>query len=375
MTYAPTKPLDIPPYQVQPLIESVIESYGYNTSEGISTVDVKCAQALGSEIYVGCSNGELLRFALEANTPDQILITSTDRQIHFYTLPSLDPVPSNVIKPIRNVVTFAVDQQHILRPAPPLTDPPIQADPIEFCVIKRSSIMLYSLQERLFFEKDIPLPNGAFFAKRSGRRLCIADREFYSMVDLDAPSQTPLMPISQAPPDLGGPRIRPVIVVVAENEFLILSWNGASTMGLFINGDCDPVRGTLEWPSHPIAVCLDYPYITTLLPNQTIEIHNVETQTIAQVIAAPPLPSPSASPSEFLAQERRTITVSLNGFLVPSQEQSEKLRLKKVKFMQGRTKFVGREEKKDAAQVDQDVERLEGDAEHGQELEIPPFET
>jgi hypothetical protein len=36
---------------------------------------------------------------------------------------------------------------------------------------------------------------------------------------------------------------------------LILSWTGASTLGLFITGDGDPVRGTLEWPSHPEAVC------------------------------------------------------------------------------------------------------------------------
>lgn len=74
------------------------------------------------------------------------------------------------------------------------------------------------------------------------------------MVDLDQAIQTPVMPINQAG-DSGGPRIRPVITVIAENEFLILSWNGASTMGLFITGDGDPVRGTLEWPSHPIALC------------------------------------------------------------------------------------------------------------------------
>lgn len=67
-----SKPLEVPPYQVQPLLATVIESYGtaisnafevssnvssrtqllfwigYNTSEdGLPTVEVKCAQALG----------------------------------------------------------------------------------------------------------------------------------------------------------------------------------------------------------------------------------------------------------------------------------------------------------------------------------------
>ena len=39
-----------------------------------------------------------------------------------------------------------------------------------------------------------------------------------------------------------------MIVVVAE-EFLILCWAGAGTMGVFINV---PVRGILQWPSHPL---------------------------------------------------------------------------------------------------------------------------
>ena len=103
--------------------------------------------------------------------------------------------------------------------------------------------------------QEIPLPDGAFLAKRTGKYLCVANREVYGMVNLSTPSYTPVIPISQVPPGSGGPRIRPFISVVNENEFLVLSWNGASTMGLFITGDADPVRGTLEWPNHPLSVC------------------------------------------------------------------------------------------------------------------------
>lgn len=78
--------------------------------------------------------------------------TPVDHQVYIYTLPSLDQIPPTVIKPIRNVVAIAVDEQHIRR-TPPL-DPAHPADPIDLCVIKRNAIALYSLfKERLFFQK------------------------------------------------------------------------------------------------------------------------------------------------------------------------------------------------------------------------------
>ncbi|KII87649.1 hypothetical protein PLICRDRAFT_92587 [Plicaturopsis crispa FD-325 SS-3] len=352
MTYAPTNPVDVPPYQLQPLIASVKEGPFYepsgrpssraSTPTAVPRV-VCCAQALGSEIYIGCSNGELLRFALQADDPntietysllsrqslpvekpiDEIVLAPSisralilcDHQIHFYTLPSLDPVHS--IKPIRNVITFAVNDQHLRRSAPSLTGPPQKIEPIEFCVIKRGNIALYSLADRLFYQKEVPLPQVVSLARRTGRYLCVADAEFYNVVDLEAASLVPLLPLSQAPDT----KVKPSITVVSENEFLILSWTGASTLGVFITGDGDPVRGTLEWPSHPLAVCLDYPYITTLLPNNTIEIHSIETQAIAQVISAPSLPS------------RLALSASPNGYFVPSQQRSEKMRLTPVRLL------------------------------------------
>lgn len=63
MAYAPTNPLDIPPYQMQSLVS------GINND---ANIQVRCAQALGSEIYVGCSNGDLLRFALQADDPSKV---------------------------------------------------------------------------------------------------------------------------------------------------------------------------------------------------------------------------------------------------------------------------------------------------------------
>jgi vacuolar protein sorting-associated protein 3 len=80
------------------------------------------------------------------------------------------------------------------------------------------------------------------------------------MIDLETASLFPLLPISQAPAEQPSteapqaPAVKPFIIVISESEFLILSWTGASTLGLFITGEGDPIRGTLEWSSHPISV-------------------------------------------------------------------------------------------------------------------------
>ena len=108
--------------------------------------------------------------------------------------------------------------------------------------------------------KDIPLPGRIRLAKRSGRFLCIADDENYNMIDLETASFLPLLPVSQAPPEEPSPgapqtpAVKPFILVISDSEFLILSWTGASTLGLFITGEGEPVRGTLEWAQHPISV-------------------------------------------------------------------------------------------------------------------------
>jgi len=81
------------------------------------------------------------------------------------------------------------------------------------------------------------------------------------------------------------------------------------------------------------AAALDYPYITALLPNQTIEVHNIETQVITQVLPAPP---------DDATEQRRALVTSVGGFLVPSRARSEKLRPVQVKLLRERVHPGGR---------------------------------
>ena len=64
----------------------------------------------GSEIYVGCSNGELLRFTLQADDPYKVCVLSTRRwrvglifhQIESYSLLSRQSMPNE--KPVDEIV-------------------------------------------------------------------------------------------------------------------------------------------------------------------------------------------------------------------------------------------------------------------------------
>jgi len=172
-------------------------------------------------------------------------------------------------------VTFAVDEQQARRPVPTSNATlgySTEAGPVDVCAIKRAGIAMFSYKDRLFYARvskqtshlvfslmevqEIPLPQGmnAVLARRTGRYLCFADHENYNIIDLDEAQLFPVLPISQAPRQ-DGMQIKPHITVISENEFLILSWTGASTMGLFITGNGDPVRGTLEWDSYPLGIC------------------------------------------------------------------------------------------------------------------------
>lgn len=332
---------DIPPFQFQSLISGFVADNGAGSRNNLR---ITCAQALASEIYVGCSNGELVRFAPQTHGPNILesytilsrysitqgkpidnivilpslfrLLVQSDRQIHFFTLPSLDPITN--IKPIRNVLTFAVDHRHLQRP------PIIINESVEFSVIKRSGIAMFSLRnDKLSYQKEIPLPSDsppALACKRAGHVLCYADNDFYNMVDLNQASLLQLLPLCQSTEDTPF-EIKPIIEAVGENELLILSWTGTSALGVFITGDGDPVRGTLEWSGYPKAVCLNYPYVTSLLPDETIEVHSIETQSILQTIKSP---TSSAGHVSLIA--------SLYEHLAPSTEKSKKMRKIKIKL-------------------------------------------
>jgi len=90
-----------------------------------------------------------------------------------------------------------------------------------------------------------------------GTSLCAAipSTNTYSLIDLGDMSLTEVLPVSQVEPtELDWTPNANVVVIPGENEFLVTSYTGSSTIGVFLNGQGDPVRGTIEWSHHPIAI-------------------------------------------------------------------------------------------------------------------------
>lgn len=114
---------------------------------------------------------------------------------------------------------------------------------------------------------ELPLRTTAILGVLRRSFLCIADSVNYSIVDLNEKTLVPLLPISQDPPDDepadgDAPRTeakpksyqKPSIMPVEEDEFLVASHTGHTTLGLFIRENGEPTRGTLEWASNPKSI-------------------------------------------------------------------------------------------------------------------------
>ncbi|CAG8825158.1 27250_t:CDS:2, partial [Racocetra persica] len=101
------------------------------------------------------------------------------------------------------------------------------------------------------------------------------DHHQYKVINLQEKRMIPLMDYA----DAGIEQFRPIITIISDKEFLLVS---PLNSGHFMSFGCDPVRGTLEWQSFPRAIGVDYPYSVALLRNNTIEIHNIIDQQLVQ---------------------------------------------------------------------------------------------
>lgn len=122
--------------------------------------------------------------------------------------------------------------------------------------------------------------------------ICLADNHQYKLINLQQSSVTLLIPTPQVPVTsptlLGGSGTqlvpRPLIAVVKKDEFLVVSGNADSQIGIFVNANGDAIRGTLQWSSYPKALVVEFPYVAALLRNNSIEIHNILDQNLLQTI-------------------------------------------------------------------------------------------
>ncbi|CAE6389410.1 unnamed protein product [Rhizoctonia solani] len=355
-------PLEVPPFQLQSLLKDVNPHVGdllelgqsrepptptvsspldlfarvSNSAIGKSAarppqqqtqVNVRCAQALGRDVYVGNSDGTLVRYSLQdedysrdrdsyqvtarqtltSRRPiDEIalipciarLVVFSANTLHFYTLPGIEPVPQALIQSMTRVQAFAVDEQ-VMRLPPPNHQSPRAVEPVGLCV---------------FIRGQIP---GLTVPRRWGSTICCADAENYNILGLDQLSFLPVMPL----PGLTTPGSLPRIIPSGDGGFVVLQASGDGSIAVFLTAAGDPGGALIEMPRFPIDIALDPPHFIALLPNNTIEIHNY-TQQPPQLVQIIPRPEDFAPHALCMSGG--------SGYLVSAGERDSKLIITRV---------------------------------------------
>ncbi|ORY34108.1 hypothetical protein BCR39DRAFT_518520 [Naematelia encephala] len=201
------------------------------------------------------------------------LFVLSDGTLHAFLLPTLEPVNSSLIPPLRGITSVILDDDELDWAGPGTEEKNAE---MTFVVVRRKGLGIYRLGNRMNAVKEIPLPSPPTYHALFSNYLCAAipSTNTYSIIDLSDASLTEVLPVSQI--EALDFDVNPnVVVIPGENEFLVTSYTGASTMGVFLNGQGDPVRGTMEWEDHPLSIAIESGYIIALLRNNTVTVHSL----------------------------------------------------------------------------------------------------
>ncbi|GAA5906255.1 hypothetical protein JCM6882_006088 [Rhodosporidiobolus microsporus] len=321
---------------------------------------------LVDEVFPTTSKKAADRIALLPQVDKAVILC--EGQLTFHSLPLLAPLPASSFPTIKGVMSFALDEDELAAGVGHGGEETGGGEKkgMQIVVVKRKTVhWLRVTSDGIERIKDLPLRGGALITLLRNSRICIADAENYSIVDLEAAEALPLLPISQEPhpdplpapssaaassstagaeggavtppPPPGGPdpRHRPAIACVGENEYLFASHTGATTLGVFVNEVGQPSRGTLEWASNLRSLVVDSQYSIALLSNNTVEIHSLHSQEIVQVVTLPTSPSPSSSsaPSLLSTFQPRALVKSWLGLELGSATGANKLEIVDVPLL------------------------------------------
>ncbi|KAI8447962.1 hypothetical protein BY996DRAFT_4645738 [Phakopsora pachyrhizi] len=235
--------------------------------------------------------------------------------VTFHSITDLEPRPTSSFPSIRGVSSVALDEETYESRS--ISSRYHKPPEVMMCVIKKKTIHLLLLRENGVQQiKELPFASAAFQSLLRGSVLLLSDIKQYYLVSLgERPGEViPLLPISQSTsadandkqPSSQSSRHRPSMSAIPNcDEFLVASHTGNTCLGIFVSSAGEPSRGTLEWPSNPRSISVDFKHVLALLFDETIEIHLLATQELIQVIK---LPS---------GLEPRTLSTSQLGITLP----------------------------------------------------------
>ncbi|RSH83741.1 hypothetical protein EHS25_005356 [Saitozyma podzolica] len=266
--------------------------------------EVKCVEGYGQNLYIGGSDGVVEWWVCDGGAGSShgqgwtlrhkhtlfprrpvskiILLPRVSRAfilsdgtLHPLALPNLEVLPSTVIAPLRGVTSVVLDDEEL-----GWDGGEDRGGEMTVVVVRRKGLGIYKLGSRMVPFKEIPLPSAPTHSALFSTYFCAAmpgdTQTNYSVIDLSDASLTEVLPVSQIDASVLDFEPNPnVVVIPGENEFLVTSYTGASTMGVFLNGQGDPVRGTMEWTDHPLSIAVESGFIIALLRNNTVVIHSL----------------------------------------------------------------------------------------------------
>ncbi|KLT38373.1 hypothetical protein CC85DRAFT_289576 [Cutaneotrichosporon oleaginosum] len=278
--------------------------------------EVRCVEGFGANLYVGGSDGVVEWWVYDGSAgPSEnrgwklqrkhklfpcrpvnrvVLLPKVSRALilsegtlHSLSLPGLEPLPSSSIAPVRGVVSVVLNDDELdLADKDGVTD-------MTVVLVKRKGLGIYRLGQRMTMVKEIPLPAPPKYHALFSTYMCAAlpseSGLTYCIIDLSDASLTEVLPVSQTDPDDSWAPNPNVVVIPGENQFLVTSYTGANTMGVFLNGQGDPERGTIEWEEHPLSIAVESGFIIALLRNHTVVVHSLnDLENPAQTISLDP---------------------------------------------------------------------------------------
>ncbi|KAJ2704940.1 hypothetical protein FB645_002893 [Coemansia sp. IMI 203386] len=274
---------------------------------------IECVDVVGSDVYVGTSNGHVLHYAVDAVTmetqaaPAIRMVQAADvgagsgkrveqvialpgqnklvalcaSTLCVYRLADLQPVGSAAFQPLRGVSCVALDER-VPRAA--------GAEAAGLCVACLRSIRLYQLTaDDVRLEHEFSVASGVACLSHYGNFVCLADDESYKIVDLrkkragaDDDAELPLLPTQQPHTDPETGRVvrppRPRTLVVGANEFMFLTSSGADpesdTLGVIVTALGEARRGTLQFAAYPKSVVYDDPFVIAVFASGRVEVHD-----------------------------------------------------------------------------------------------------
>jgi len=176
--------------------------------------------------------------------------SNLDSELKFYTLPEFTPASKLRIRDANN---FCED----LHREGTVED----SGGVLVTVLTRTSILRIKVEREAKKITGFDYPNALVVCQR-GAIACVANAERYDLMDLERGERIPLFPISQNAAfeddenEAQGPTLPPLMVSVGEEDFLVTTGTTLKdpAIGMFVNLEGDPVRGTLMFSTYPRAL-------------------------------------------------------------------------------------------------------------------------